>query len=140
MISGVSHHVPEARCLNCGQELDAASAVGEDKKPKPGAIVICAYCSHIQALGDDWKMRPLTDEEIVEIAGASETLEAIQFAHWFQQWKEAKHEKSIAANDWTPPGEYRDGAIRDHCDASVRRRDAPRHRSQHHGNGGADDV
>ncbi len=44
----------------------------EDVKPHEGAISVCFQCGHIHAFGPDLRFRPLTDAEIVEIAGDPE--------------------------------------------------------------------
>jgi hypothetical protein len=66
---GRKTRVPEAACLGCGKVMDAASGLGTKRKPKPGNIGVCLYCGHLQAYGWDLKFRPLTDEEMLEIAG-----------------------------------------------------------------------
>jgi hypothetical protein len=66
-------------CLNCGKVLDAAMGVGHGRKPRPGCITICIGCGHIQAYGSGMKLRELTDEEMIDVAG-NETILAIQKA------------------------------------------------------------
>jgi hypothetical protein len=66
-------------CLDCGKVLDAAIGVGHRRKPKAGSITICMYCGHIQAFDWQLKLRPLTDQEMADIAG-DEALVAVQKA------------------------------------------------------------
>lgn len=73
-ISGRTHRHEETRCLHCGAKIDAATQIrnaGESEaKPEAGAITVCLHCGHIMAFADGkGRLRGLTDEEIVEIAG-----------------------------------------------------------------------
>ena len=43
--------------------------------PKPGDVTICLDCGHIMAFAADMTVRPLTDDEIVEVAGDPEVLQ-----------------------------------------------------------------
>lgn len=61
-------------CLNCGAPLDAAKGVGNDKKPRPGDISVCAYCGHIMAFDEQLKLRQLNDDEVRDVAGMKEVL------------------------------------------------------------------
>jgi hypothetical protein len=58
-------------CLDCGALLDRATGLGHNHRPKPGDIKICFTCGHIMAFTFTNKLtfRPLTDAEMVEIAG-----------------------------------------------------------------------
>jgi hypothetical protein len=58
-------------CLDCGRGVDTATAVDKGAaRPTSGDIAICFYCGHVMAYADDEvNVRPLTDAEIVEIAG-----------------------------------------------------------------------
>jgi hypothetical protein len=69
------HVLSPTACLGCGVSLDRAQMSdrdAEEVKPYPGAISVCYSCGHIQAFADDLSFRPLTDEEIVDIAGDPE--------------------------------------------------------------------
>jgi len=61
--------VPKAVCVSCGYAPDRASQVDGDSKPAPGDISICLKCGHLSAFETDLSLRPLTDYEIIEIAG-----------------------------------------------------------------------
>ena len=37
--------------------------------PEPGDITICIHCGHLMAFADDMTVRPLTDNEMYDIAG-----------------------------------------------------------------------
>ena len=58
-----------AACLDCGKVLDSATGLGHKSRPKPGDISICFDCGHLQAYDWNLQFRPLTDEEMVDIAG-----------------------------------------------------------------------
>jgi hypothetical protein len=61
--------LPVSHCPNCDKVLDAATAIERGARPKPGDITICLDCGHLMAFGDDLRVRPLTDAEMVEVAG-----------------------------------------------------------------------
>lgn len=66
-----------SKCVECGEVNTRSSSVsGPDQKPEPGHIAICFYCGHIAAVADDYTLRPLTDEEMYEIAGDRAIIEA----------------------------------------------------------------
>jgi hypothetical protein len=73
-----TRHEP-SKCLGCGKLIDTASAIGSKRKPRPGSITICLICGHLQAYGEGLRLRPLTDREMVEVAG-DERIIAIQKA------------------------------------------------------------
>jgi hypothetical protein len=72
---------PLNACLNCGYEMDAATATNpayEMEPPKPGDIAICLKCAHIHAFADDLTVRELTDAEVVEVAGNPDMVRAVE--------------------------------------------------------------
>jgi hypothetical protein len=68
------HDMKPCACLGCGVVLASAQFSGDegDEKPHEDAISVCFQCGHIQAFGPDLRFRPLTDAEIIEIAGDPE--------------------------------------------------------------------
>jgi hypothetical protein len=71
------HRLKPSACLGCGKVLDGATVTdGRDVKPHPGAVSICFSCGHIQMFADDMSFRPLTDDEIYEVAGHPELVMA----------------------------------------------------------------
>ena len=60
--------LPVSVCAGCGKPNDAATTTGEGKV-KPGDISVCLYCGHVSVLGWDYKLRPMTDQEMYDIAG-----------------------------------------------------------------------
>jgi hypothetical protein len=66
-------------CLGCGKVLDASTGVGNRAQPRAGAITVCLDCGHVQAYDGKLQLRPLTDEEMIDIAG-DKRIAAIQWA------------------------------------------------------------
>lgn len=66
---GPEVRLPETNCLDCGRVLDCANSIGGKSKPSPGDITVCLMCGHLMAFNKDLTMRPLTDAEIIAIAG-----------------------------------------------------------------------
>lgn len=60
-------------CLDCGKPLNAVGVVDQDPErfaPEPGDVAICFHCGRLMAYANaGGGFRPLTDEEIVEVAG-----------------------------------------------------------------------
>jgi hypothetical protein len=88
---GKDRHTPPTACLGCGSKIDGATHVGEDEDsaPDPGSITVCIYCGHIQIYDDTLKLRELTPEEQIEIAGDARIL-AIQRARAIAEKMERK--------------------------------------------------
>jgi len=66
-------------CPNCGHGLDAATDQTGNRAPEVDDITICLWCGHIMAFAEGFSFRPLTDEEMREVAGDPRIL-AIQRA------------------------------------------------------------
>jgi len=61
-----------SRCLDCGALTDAAmhaNAAKGRRIPKPNDVTICIECGHLMAFADDLTLRPLTDAEMIAVAG-----------------------------------------------------------------------
>lgn len=69
-----STRVPVSRCLGCGVEMDAVTDPLTNAKPKVGDITICLRCGHIMAFGLGLLLRPLTDSEMLMVAGDKDLL------------------------------------------------------------------
>jgi hypothetical protein len=82
-----------SNCLNCGVEIDAATSIDHGHVPHEGAIAICIVCSHIMAYNKDVKLRELTDEEILFVAGNKEILFHIDCLGGAKAEWEKKHGK-----------------------------------------------
>ena len=95
--------LPAAACLDCGTSLDGASGLGHDRKPKPGDVTICFTCGHIMAFAKDLTFRPLTDAEMIEIAGNPVIVKAqtLRAAVWKidRRLNEPPH-ADVAESDW----------------------------------------
>ena len=64
-----THRTKTMSCLNCGQRLDACSAVGADAAPSPGDATVCFYCGHLMVFDVDLSLRHPTDKELHDMAG-----------------------------------------------------------------------
>ena len=70
--------VPLSHCCNCGCELDwALNADGH--YPVAGAYSICADCGHLMMFDEALRLRNLTDQEVIKIAGDPQLLELQKF-------------------------------------------------------------
>ena len=74
------HRTQPSSCIDCGKKLDAAFAAdpAHPDAPLPGSISICMYCHHLMIYGDDMTLRNPTDEEMTELAGDEELLQAMK--------------------------------------------------------------
>lgn len=60
--------LPVSVCAGCGVKNDCGTTTGEGGI-KPGDISVCLYCGHVSVLGWDYKLRPMTDQEMYDLAG-----------------------------------------------------------------------
>jgi hypothetical protein len=75
MSAVMSVNTPECKCLACGYQFDCATAPDDEvARPKDGDISICLKCGHLAAFNDDMTLRPLTDAEMLDVAGDKEIL------------------------------------------------------------------
>lgn len=69
-----------SRCLDCGKKIDSASRADArlaEVAPSEGDIAICFGCGHVMIYADDQgALREPTGEELVEIAGDPELVDA----------------------------------------------------------------
>jgi len=64
MFLGKDHLVKKNICSVCGHDLDGATQINGDNKPKPGDVSICVGCANIAIFDDDLNLRqPDLDEE-----------------------------------------------------------------------------
>jgi len=66
--------IPPDACLDCKTPLDAVTDPITNQRPKPGDITICLRCGHVMAFGKKLRVRPLTDDELIEMAGDPEMI------------------------------------------------------------------
>ncbi len=93
-----TYEVPGSACVNCGKDMDAASPVGGGRGPQSGDVAICLYCRHLMVYGEDLKMRNLTDEEVIEVAGDPEIVLAMKMLGEYENWKEG-HNAAKTSSD-----------------------------------------
>jgi len=70
--------MPPSPCLNCGRINDGAVNAMGMQHPEPGDITICLQWRHIMAYDADMKLRALTDDEVVKIAGDKKIVRVIE--------------------------------------------------------------
>ena len=80
----------ESSCLNCGHRIDASSVYTAEagRAPRDGDISICLMCRHVMAYRADLSLRPLTDQEIVDVAGDPRLVSMIDLVGAYQKDKE----------------------------------------------------
>ena len=61
--------VPATACLACNAIMDRAMSLKKGTRPKPNDITLCIECGHIMAFTSDLRMRALTDDEMLKVAG-----------------------------------------------------------------------
>lgn len=54
-------------CPSCGKELDAATSVEKEARPKPGDISICFYCGSINTFQEDLKLQQMGPQEYFDL-------------------------------------------------------------------------
>jgi len=79
-----TRRVDQGPCLNCGRTLTAASA-RHDHAPAKGAIMVCAYCSHVMEWTGE-RLTELSDEALEAIAGDPELVGLVNVTGLFQRW------------------------------------------------------
>lgn len=88
--------LPNYHCLDCGREMDAATTVpglNEDAEPHPGAVSLCLQCGNVAIFADDMTLRPLTDDEVVDLAGDESFKRMMRVHSDYRVWR-AKREKA----------------------------------------------
>jgi len=85
--------IPQA-CLGCGYVMDRIGHVMGGRGPQAGDISICIKCGHIMAFTVDLKFRPLTDNEMLSIAGNPELVKIQKTRATVMLMEKLKLEKS----------------------------------------------
>jgi hypothetical protein len=93
------YRTTENHCLNCGELIDAATPVDGGRAPQTGDISICLDCHHLMVYDADMKVRALTNEEMVEIAGDSALIRAMKALGKFKQWERDKNAAQTPSDD-----------------------------------------
>ena len=79
--AAVTTRTPLNHCLDCGYQIDSGSPAGgalhDVRPPREGDLAICLNCAHVMAYANDLTMRPLTGDEVVEIAGDPDMVRAV---------------------------------------------------------------
>ena len=69
-----TQRLPTSRCAMCLHPIDTGTASTHGGL-SPGDVSVCAYCGDVSALGDDMRLRILTDAEMDWFAGDDKFLE-----------------------------------------------------------------
>jgi hypothetical protein len=59
--------LPDQRCPNCGVELNAATPISRDKRPRPNDLVVCYRCGAMMKYTELMILRVLTQVEFDEL-------------------------------------------------------------------------
>jgi hypothetical protein len=78
-------------CLKCGKELDrVTSCNGMRRRPRPGDVSICLYCSDIAILSRSG-LRPPTEDEIDELAENEEVVRTLVTIELWRAWRQEQN-------------------------------------------------
>lgn len=58
-----SARMPPVNCPSCGKGCDTASILNEDPHPRPGDLLLCAYCGALLMSMDGAQVRILAESE-----------------------------------------------------------------------------
>jgi len=92
-----TQRIEKGSCLNCGKLLTAASAQ-HDHAPKPGAIMVCLYCSHVMEWSGE-RLVELSDETIKAIAGDPDVVHAVKVTGLFRVLNRAPRQTAMKTPD-----------------------------------------
>ena len=81
--------MPDTACLECGKPVDRGLSLN-GQRMKPGDLTICLNCSALAVFAEDRSLRPLTDEELVEVAGSVELRAHLDLLADFRAWRKAE--------------------------------------------------
>lgn len=54
-------------CTSCGSTVNAFTATTSGTKPSEGSLLICVYCGTISWIQEDFSLKPVTAEDLVDI-------------------------------------------------------------------------
>lgn len=67
--------LPEAHCLQCGNELNAAGSFEHPGElPNPGDLYVCGTCGAVMLYAEDFTPRGMTEAEMHELIEDTETM------------------------------------------------------------------
>ena len=66
--------------MMCGAEFDHAANAFENKRPRPGAVLMCIKCGVFQVFDENLRARPPTAEEFAEFSRDSKA-QRLAYAH-----------------------------------------------------------
>jgi hypothetical protein len=82
-----THPMPMDRCLKCDTLFDEATQASRGARggPKPGDATICLHCGHIMMFDKNRRVRELTGEEMIQVAGDIRIVEIEFFRNMVMQ-------------------------------------------------------
>lgn len=63
-LSDIDNEVPANDCPSCGKNLDIATSIDGDFKPRVGDLTVCIKCAAFLVFGEDFSLRLITPEEM----------------------------------------------------------------------------
>lgn len=63
--------VPSVRCPKCDTALGAAVGYNHNNAPRPGGLVLCAYCGALSLMLEGYQLRAITDDEEMRLPEAA---------------------------------------------------------------------
>jgi hypothetical protein len=77
-VLGPSYRVPDNRCPLCGHNLDGATGIDHDRRPKENDIGVCISCASVLVYGPELKLKicPEREWQTFECAGEIRTARA----------------------------------------------------------------
>lgn len=67
--------IPECACINCGKNLDAATAAldyPKSQRPGPGDVSLCVHCGEVMVFTPDMKLRPAELNDLLKLSKAEQ--------------------------------------------------------------------
>lgn len=70
---------PECVCLNCGKVFDALGTgdLNVAADPQPGDVTVCIRCGAVMKIGDNLRVRGMTDAEMDELQADTEWMNQV---------------------------------------------------------------
>lgn len=66
-LSQNKHKMPSGSCPVCEREIDRASGIDHEHRPKAGDCTICIYCASFLVINSDGSLREMTEAEVGEL-------------------------------------------------------------------------
>lgn len=60
-MTGKDHKMPRAECPCCGHEMNGASGISANEKPRPEDIAVCIKCGAINQYDENFQLKLVPD-------------------------------------------------------------------------------